>query len=446
MLKNKFNEKFREYARTLAPQQNERNLISKVYQSFNDLLGINNSIQIGSYPRFTAITPVHDIDILYILGDWDEDSHDPSTALQELNDKINEDYKNPTNYEITISLQTHSATVSYLENGEEFFSVDIVPAYIFSKNEFGEDTYKVPEIARKKHSKNRIEYYQKLSQEYREMGWIASDPRGYIKIASKTDQLTNGEFRKTAKIIKKWKNNLVDVDNNLKLKSFHLEQVITGFFQENQRLEIFDAIFEFFTYLPEIVSNPNQINDRANNSKFIDDYLEEFTEVQKEKIKKARDGFLIKLENFKESDTIEELLEIVFYQRKPSEEFIFDSGIKIFTDDTLTFKIDGFVKHLDGFSSGWLTQTPQLQKGLTRGSGKTRYIEFSIRSNNTLAEEYRWKVRNNDKCENPRGEITLNQTKNNPEQTEYVGDHYVECYAIKNGVCVTRSKVPVRIV
>jgi len=447
MKKDKFNEKFREYARTLSPQQNERDLISKIYQSFNNLLGVNNCMQIGSYPRFTAITPVHDLDILYILGNWDENSHDPSVALQDLNTQINNDYENPTHYEIKISLQTHSVKVSYLDNDEEIFSVDIVPAYIFSKNEFNEEVYKVPEIVRKKHGKNRIEYYHRLLQEYREMDWIVSDPRGYIKIASEIDQLTSGEFRKTTKIIKKWRENLEDADNSLKLKSFHLEQVITKSFQGDQNLEIFDAIFHFFVELPETINYPNQISDRANSDKFIDDYLVNFTEEQKEKIKLARNGFLIKLENLQESSSIDELLEIDFHQRKsPEEAFLFDSRIKTFIDGELKFKIDGFVKPLMGFSAGWLTQTPHLQKGLTQGQEKTREIEFSIRTNNTSASEYRWKVKNNDECEQPRGEITLDQTKNNPETTKYIGNHYVECYAIKNGVCVARSKVPVKII
>jgi hypothetical protein len=232
----------------------------------------------------------------------------------------------------------------------------------------------------------------------------------------------------------------------LKLKSFHLEQVITKFFQDNQRLEIFDAIFKFFTELPEIIDRPNQIRDRANHDKFIDDYLAQLTEDQKERIKYAREGFLIKLENLKESDSIEELLEIFFYQRKPQEKFLFDSGIKMLIDSALTFKIDGFVRPLTGFSSGWLTQTPQLQKGLTCGAGRTRYIKFSVRNDNTSATEYRWKVRNSDDCEEPRGEITLNQTKNDPERTAYVGDHYVECYAISGNTCVARSRVNVKII
>lgn len=445
MKKDKFNSKFREYAKTLSPQSREQKLIGEIYQSFNDLIGVNNCIQIGSYPRFTAITPVNDLDILYFIRNWDEKNHNPKTALENLQVLLNDSYENPTDYEIKIALQMHSVTISYLDREEEGFSVDIVPAYIFFKNEFNEDTYKVPEIVRKKHGKNRTEYYQKLSQEHREMGWITSDPRGYIKIASEIDKSTDGEFRKTTKIIKAWENNLVDEDENLKLKSFHLEQVITNFFQEDQNLKIFDAIFDFFVELPEMINSPNQITDRANSDKFIDDYLVGFTEDQKERIKFARDGLLIKLENLKESSSIDELLKIDFYQRKPSEEFLFDSRIKTFIDSDLKFRVDGFVKPLTGFSAGWLTQTPQLQKGLTRGKDQ-RKIEFSIRVDNTSADEYRWKVRNSDACSQPRGEITLNHTKNNPEVTEYTGDHYVECYADNNSVCIARSRISVKII
>lgn len=59
MKKDEFNIKLRDFAKTLSPTSNERELISKIYQSFSDLLGENNCIQIGSYPRLTAITPVH---------------------------------------------------------------------------------------------------------------------------------------------------------------------------------------------------------------------------------------------------------------------------------------------------------------------------------------------------------------------------------------------------
>lgn len=445
MLKNKFNDKFRKYARTLSPKSEEQSLISNIYQSFNDLLGANNCIQIGSYPRFTAITPVHDLDILYFLGGWNKNSHNPTTSLQNLSAKISKDYKNPTNYKIEVSTQTHSITVSYSDDDEEIFAVDIVPAYVFSKNEFGEDAYRVPEII-KRHGKKRVEYYQKLAQEHKEVGWIVSDPRGYIKIASQTDESTEGEFRKTVKIVKAWKNGLANADPDLKLKSFHLEQVITKSFQADLSLKIFDVIFDFFVRLPEIIDAPNQIKDRINNDKFVDDYLVDFTNEQKEKIKSARDGFLIKLEKITESDSIDELMEIDFYQRQPSEQFLYDFGIRTLTDDGFSFKIDGEVLPLPGFSAGWLTTTPQFQKGLTCGGQKTRKIKFSIRSDSTNGREYRWKVRNSDGTAEPRGEITIDQTKNNPESTQFPSNSYVECYAIENRVCVAKARVNVKII
>ena len=137
MKKDEFNAKFREYARTLSPRQSERDLISKIYDSICDFLGTESCLQIGSYPRFTAITPVHDLDVLYVIGNWDENTHDPTTILQALASRFDE-YLNPTNYRVELAPpQTHSISILFKDtSGEEVFSVDIVPAYIFSKNEF----------------------------------------------------------------------------------------------------------------------------------------------------------------------------------------------------------------------------------------------------------------------------------------------------------------------
>lgn len=424
---------FREYARTLSPKVDERDLINKIYQSFNDMFGVNNCIQIGSYPRFTAVTPVHDLDLLYFLGDWDENNHNPSTALQNLNTKINLEYKNPTTYKIKILLQTHSVTVLYLDNNEEAFSVDIVPAYFYSKNEFNDDIYKVPEVIRRKHGDKRVEYYQKLSQEHQEMDWITSDPKGYIKIASETDKITNGELRKTAKTLKAWNNNLTNENDNLKLKSFHLEQVITNLFRENSELEIFDAIFHFFTELPNIINKPNQIPDRANKDKFIDDYLQEFTEEQKEKIIQARDCFLIKLENYSESNTIQQLLEVCFYERHgSSEQFLFDSNIPCLTEDEYSFKICGEVQVRGGGFREYILDKIGL-------INIDRKIKFRISGKQPNVDLFKWKVRNDNNSEQPRGEITDHCTLRDPEETRYRGNHYVECYAILNNTCVARA-------
>lgn len=441
MKKNNFNLKLREYAKTLSPKSHEQDLIGKVYQSFNDLFGINNCIQIGSYPRFTSITPIHDLDILYILGSWDENNHSPSATLQNLFKEINSSHVNPTSYTKKVSLQTHSVTVEFWQSTNMILSVDIVPAYSYGKNEYSQDTYKVPEVIKERNHTKRNTLTWDASNSH---SWINSDPRGYIKVA--TEVGVNTDFRKTVKFVKRWKNNLCDKDQNLKLKSFHLEQVVTKIFKQNPNIEIFDAIFTFFKNLPAVVSTPNQIQDRANSGKFIDDYLAKLTPEQKEKIKYARDGFLIKLENLRDSDSVDSLMVISLYKRFDYEEFLFDKGIPVLTDPTLTFKADGFVKPLDGYTSGYISQSTHLQNGLTRGQNKARKIQFSIQSNNTGASTTWWKVRNQNGCGQERGELTQNQTKNALESTEYLGDHYAECFAILNNVCVAKSKVNIKII
>ncbi len=440
MKEETFNSKFRNYAKKLSPTGEDREFVSKIYNFFCNLLGENKCLQIGSYPRFTAIRPLHDLDILHILGGWDKNDSNPQRILQELKRKIEEgNYKNPTNYKTKISVQTHSVTVKYNYEGKVIFSVDIVPAYIFSQNEFNQDTYKVPEIIQKKHGEQRIKLYEQLSKEMKEMKWIHTDPRGYIEVAKDTNQ-TNKDFRKTVKIVKEWKNKLKEKHPHLGLKSFHLEQVIAKHFQETPGLEIFDGIFNFFCNIPQIIDEP-QIKDRANNGKYIDEYLNDLNEGQKQKIVQARDCFLIDLENFTENDSISKLMESRFYERiGDSEEFLFDCRIPIFTEQSI-FWIDGFIRRKPGFRDGWLSEVDHK-------IAKNREISFRIKRE--VAKDYTiWKVQNDKKSGEvlskkcTRGEMTKNQTLRNPEETLYRGSHYVECFVIKNDVCIARSKINV---
>lgn len=428
MTKDKFSSKLREYSKTLSPKVYEQDLIGKVYQSFNDLFGVNNCVQIGSYPRFTSITPIHDLDILYILGSWDENNHTPSATLQKLFNEINNSYLNPTSYTKKVSLQTHSVTVEFWENTNMILSVDIVPAYSYGKNQYNQDTYKVPEVVKEKsHVKRNALTWNAFDSQ----SWVNSDPRGYIKVA--TEVGVNTDFRKTVKLIKRWKNNLCDQDQNLKLKSFYLEQVVTKIFKQNPNIEIFDAAFIFFVNLPTVINTPNQIQDRENSGKFIDDYLAKFTTDQKNRIRHARDGFLIKLENLKESDSVEDLMSIDFYSRPPSEVFMFDQNIKTLTEDQYDFKISGEVQ----VRNGGFRELVLDKIGLITIDRK---IKFLISGNSPVVDIFKWKVKNDNSSDEPRGEITDHCTKNEIENTKFRGNHYVECYAIKDNVCVGKSR------
>lgn len=437
MIKDKFNLKFREYVKsTLSPTADDRIFVSTIYESFKSILS-QSCLQIGSYSRFTAIRPLHDLDIINVVGKWDDKNHIPLEALEKLLVKIKNEYKNPTKYSLTTSLQTHTITVSFIDKEKEVFSVDIAPGYVYSKNEFGDDVYKIPEVLFHRHGVNRAEYYKKLSFEQQEMGWIVTDPRGYIEVAKRVN-LSNSDFRKTVKFIKAWSNACKAKDDDFKLKSFHIEQVVTSYYQENANCELFDGIFRFFANLPEVISSA-RIKDRANNDKYIDDYVNDLTSWQKEKIIKARDCFLINLEGLSESDPVENLVEPCFYKRKSdSEQYLFDFNIPTFLDDKYSFEVFGEAQEAKGsFRKEILNKTGLISVD--------RRIKFRIKGNLPKVDYFKWKVKNDNSSQQPRGEITNTQTRNDPEHTKYSGDHFVECYAILNNMCVAKARQNVKL-
>src|SRR3990167_6004112 len=150
MKKSELTSLLREYVKNnLSPTKIEQDLVTSLYAAFKSALG-DGCLLIGSYARFTASRPLHDLDILVVGGRFDPNNLHPQTVLTELQDNIQRNFQNPTKYQTNISQQTHSITVSFFENGQEKFAVDIVPAYTSgSKNEYGDDVYWVPEIDRK---------------------------------------------------------------------------------------------------------------------------------------------------------------------------------------------------------------------------------------------------------------------------------------------------------
>ncbi len=437
MKKQKLTAKLRECVKKrLSLSQGDRDFVSAVYDSFRRLLD-DHCIQIGSYPRFTAIKPLHDLDILYLLGQWNEASHDPSSQLKALHKRIKEEYENPTRYRLEVSLQTHSVSVCFRNGEVEVFSVDIVPAYAHSKNEFGQDTYRIPEIVRHKHGVKRSAFYETLAREHREVQWIISDPRGYIEVAKILNDV-NADFRRTVKFVKGWKNACKEQREDFALKSFHIEQIVTIIFQEQSRFDIFDGIFTFFVILPERINEPS-IKDRADGSKYIDAYLNDLTKQQRDAITQARDYFLKTLETMAEDESADCLLDIDFYKRVClSEQYLFDFNIPTLTDEQFSFDIKGEVQQREGGFRKFILDAIGLIP-------IDRRIKFRIKGPVPNVDIFKWKVKNADNSPQPRGEITDHQTRNDPEHTKYIGEHFVECYAILDGVCVAKARQSVKL-
>lgn len=418
----------------LSPTREERAFVSRVYASIQQVLGEKNCLQIGSYPRFTSVRPLHDLDVLYILGSQGEDASNATRALEELQQVLQRNYRNPTAYAVEISRQTHSITIAFKEAGEEIFAVDIVPAYISGRNEFGADTYHVPEIFARSH-RAKMRRYEQLAARRQPMAWIDSDPRGYIQVARDVNE-GNSDFRKAVKVAKAWKQACCEVNDNFKFKSFHLEQVITRYFQANRSLEIFDAIFRFFYEVPKLLSRP-AIPDRADPGRMIDAYVADLTPIERRTVIRTRDYFLIQMEDLADAGDVPKLLEPGFRERaSTAESYLFDQGIPVLIENDANLRIQGLALVSDGFPRSVLDR-----RGLITFN---RRISFSV-TRPVNADLYKWKVKNDDSSPEPRGEITDHHTASDPERTKFPGRHFVECYAIRGGVCIARARQNVEV-
>jgi len=416
----------------LSPDEQDRKFVSSVYEATQKVLGEANCVQIGSYARFTSIKPLHDLDVLYILGEMPPTIPNPSNLLTQLQRQLSDKFENPTNYVVKFAKQTHSVTLSFLDDGNEVFAVDIVPAYIRGKNEYRQDKYVVPELLAKSRS-DRRKLYEGISKGEQKMTWIPTDPRGYIKVASDLNS-QNDDFRRAVKFAKGWRGACKTQDDRFPLKSFHLEQLMTRCFRQHPTFDIFDALFEVFCDLPKALQCA-QIPDRADPAKMIDSYVNGLGAEEKRIVLESRDYLLIALEELANSGSVSRLLTGDRRQRADSSEsYLFDQRIPTLTEQIL--KIEGRVLgRVGGFRARLLDALGLIEVD--------RKIEFRTQAVSFQVDHYKWKVKNDDGSSQPRGEITDHKTRNDPEHTKFRGDHYVECYAIRDGVCIAKARQPV---
>ena len=291
------NEVLRKYSHEqLTPTEEQRTLVSAIYAGVCGVLGAHRCRQIGSYPRFTAIRPPHDLDILFRAGFSRDLSPNPSTAISEIAKLLEQNFVAPGGLRSEIRIQSHSVSITLFSGADEEFGVDIVPAWeTGDKNEFDDDIFRVPELILRGHPA-RQRKYKRVSEGVDSISFILTDPIGYIHKAEEVNA-ENADFRRSTKCGKKWKHESCESNDEFKLKSFHIEQIFTGYFQSNPKLEIYDVLVKFFDELPMWISH-SQISDRADRSRMIDAYVDDFTDAQRSAILEARNIILDRLRHF----------------------------------------------------------------------------------------------------------------------------------------------------
>lgn len=456
----------------LSPTERERGTIAARYEQLQEFLG-GRTFQSGSYARFTSTTPVNDLDVIYVLPDElpkqvraGQVAVDPAKLdIRNIVDSLANQLRRHYGSTARVEAQPHSVGIFFGQEHE--FSIDVVPAAPADG-----DMFWIPEVARRSITARRGLYRsweaQARTQSPPGPNWIKSHPKGYIEQASKLDASTEGKFRKAAKVLKRWRWSRKRANDAFRLKSFHLELAVTRYFLRNQNARCIEAIRGVVGELEQLIATP-QFPDLADEAQFVDQYVTTLTDADRELLQREFGQAQYRWAEVERAKTAMEVRQALGAfvgstaslapgaggstqkviaaaapegDREGPEEFLSDYGIPY--RPRYRVKIDATVTR-DGFRPFNLLARafPLL--------GKLRQLEFFIVSCDVPEPyEVRWKVKNTGaeatRRDALRGQIHMDKGHHRrKESTLYWGNHYVECYAIKDGVCVAVDHIDVPI-
>lgn len=365
----------------------------------------------GSYKKHTSIRPIienQDVDIIFKMpaekyqAYADNSGNAQSQLLQDVRNVLSEKYP-------TVEKITAWGKVVLVKTSAGSHNIEIVPAW-----EQEDKTFIIPN-----------------SEDSGK--WEVIDYRAEIQRFSNSNKETNGMTRKLSRMLKSWARNIA----TLTIKSYELENIVMNFLKvtdinEKSYSQIFNLLFSYMTTLYSDSNYSLITSAKDRTSKALDfEKNEEFTKSAEEWRKIFGDLFPSYTKGLLEGDE----------EKAPDEKFI-ENLYKVDVDQTIVLKLNCLVTQ-NGFRQMFLNQIPFLKK--------EKSLMFSIVELN-VAEPYDifWKVRNfgeeAKRMGKLRGEILPDEGhKSVTQNTCWYGTHYIECYIIKDRVCIARKRINVPI-
>lgn len=387
-----------------------------------------NSLQVGSYGRWTGIRGISDLDMLYIMpaGKWDTYKNNPYKLLRDTADAIQERYKTTTVYVDTL------VVVCQYQN----FKIEVQPVFEDA------DGFWYP--------------YTKGQGCYR-----LTKPRPELNATITVDSDKNGNLRRLAKMARAWRNK-----HGLGMGGLLIDTLAHNFligrdtYDKTAFASCGQMMRDFLSFLAE---QPKQDRYGALGSG-------QHVRVHKPFQSKAKKGLALaekaleagedaKANNrwrklfgraYPLSDASEvrksEITE-AGYTANNTEEFIED---KFPVDIRYSMRLECEIKQ-----SGFRTVLLRAMRGVgvkRLNVYKSKQLKFYIFSE-TIEGIYHvyWKVLNRGseaiRLNTIRGQIEGdggNKIKN--ERSNFRGEHVVDCYAVQNGVVVAKDRIHVPIV
>lgn len=401
-----------------------KTLNKKYYDSESEDL---HSLQVGSYGRGTAINETSDLDMIYILPPEvftrfnSYVSNGQSALLQEVKTEILKTYS-----KTDVGADGQVVVVEFVD-----LKIEVVPAF---ENDDG--SFKFPD------SNNNG-------------SWKATNPRPEISTINDLNAKRGKNLKPLSKMVRAWKNTTGVAMSGLLIDTMTHNFLLNNTdFNQDTFAQYHLLVRDFFKFLSE--QNKDQAYWYAPGSnqkvypkgKFV------------AKAKKAYNNILEAIEK-NENETVWTIWKKVFGRNFPSSKSLEKAAS--FSETTFTNSeeyIEDFFPvdvrnnlHIDCDVSqdGFLMSS--LREFLSKHIPllQNRRLRFFV-TNCDVAQPFqvKWKVRNvgteAEKRNQIRGQILKDRGGyEQKETTNFYGPHFVECYVIKDGVCVARDSIDVPI-
>lgn len=383
-----------------------------------------HSLQVGSYGRKTAIDGVSDLDMVFELPQKDYDRYrklegnGPSTMLQEVRASLQKRYPKSD-----VRADGQIVAVNFVG-----YRVEVLPAFLDANGDY-------------------------VYGDSNDGGtWKLTKPRPEIEAVNALNNETNGNLKDACRMLRAWKNQA-----GVGIGGLLLDTLTYNFFRQTQDYheagwaEFPSMLVSLFTYLAgqdadqEYWAAPGSGQRVKRRAKF------------QSKAKKAAARCQEAIES---EDAVEQarLWRKVFGNAFPKLEALKKSAAYAFDKEEFIedrFPVDiRYNIDLDCEIREGTTLLDHLRRKLRNRQRVPlgRHLRFHVTDTNVPGNfSVYWKVRNRgDEAiarEMLRGEIMADKgnARERIETSDFPGNHYVEVYAVKDGVCVAREKIGVPI-
>jgi hypothetical protein len=401
-------------------------IAKKLNNNYYNLVGEKSEHMyiVGSIGRGTAIKGVSDLDLLFNLPSTvyskynAYESNGQSALLQEVKNVLKERYP-----KTKMSGDGQVVVIEFTN-----YTVELVPGFKQS-----DDSFKYPDT-------NSGGY------------WKTTNPLPEIETSHTMADDTDNNFTHMCNMLRAWKNNI-----GFKFGGLLIDSLVYKFLNENENYknidysDYFAMTKDLFKYLKDLnkeqaywfALGSNQKVYNKDKGKFIDKAKKAYNKIS------SYDG--------SESDVNTKLREI-FGSQFPKVSTVTESACELASKKTEQFIYNLFPVDIQNNLSidCEVTQSGFRPFMLRYLLNKNKLLPVNKSLKFTITEcdvegdyDIYWKVRNEGaeaiKRDQIRGQITKTNSSQHVERTSFDGAHYVECYIVKNGVCVAKDKIDVPI-